>query len=279
MDYGGQIREYRVFVPGPQDARRLMPVVFVLHGGGSNAAEGEAEAGRFMEIGARNRFAVVYPSAVEGYWNDGRGFGEFRSHRENVDDVGFLAAIIEEIDRRQPVDSRRVYATGESNGAFLCHRLAIERGDVFAAIAPVAGALPDALVPKIGAGKPVSVLLINDRLDPLLSFEGGVGPGAADARGTRRAAFAGFETSARLWVTANGCPFEATTSRWRSTQDAAANRWITHHVWPRCSSGTAVEAYVVEAGWHGWPAGPLDRRGLDAYEVVWRFFKEHPKPR
>jgi polyhydroxybutyrate depolymerase len=54
-----------------------------------------------------------------------------------VDDVGFIRALLADLEARQPVDRRRVYATGLSNGAMMAWRLAVEASGTIAAIAPV----------------------------------------------------------------------------------------------------------------------------------------------
>ncbi|MGH7342156.1 MAG: thrombospondin type 3 repeat-containing protein, partial [Candidatus Rokuibacteriota bacterium] len=55
----------------------------------------------------------------------------------NVNDVGFIRAVVEEVSAMGNIDHRRVYATGLSNGGAMTHRLACQAADVFAAAAPV----------------------------------------------------------------------------------------------------------------------------------------------
>jgi polyhydroxybutyrate depolymerase len=122
-----------------------MPVVINFHGGGSNAAQQRRYSG--MDAAAdRHGFVVVYP--------DGTGLRPGQRHlltfnagrccppatRHQVDDVGFTHAIIKTLAGRIPVDPRRIYATGMSNGGMMAHRLAAE-SPYIAAVAPVAGQL------------------------------------------------------------------------------------------------------------------------------------------
>ena len=60
---------------------------------------------------------------------------------DNVDDVAFIRALLDDLMRAYQVDAKRVYATGMSNGAIMAYRLASELSDRIAAIAPVAGAV------------------------------------------------------------------------------------------------------------------------------------------
>ncbi len=57
------------------------------------------------------------------------------------DDVGFVAKLLDDLATVVNVDPNRVYATGMSNGAMMCYRLASELSDRIAAIAPVAGTM------------------------------------------------------------------------------------------------------------------------------------------
>ena len=90
---------------------------------------------------------MAYPDGAGRRWNDGRAVGAER------DDVGFVRALIDSLERELEIDPRRVYATGISNGGMFAHRLACELPGVLAAIAPVAGALPAALAERCGAAR------------------------------------------------------------------------------------------------------------------------------
>ena len=70
----------------------------LLHGGGVSSKMMEQLVGRrFAEIADRDGVVLVYPNAVDKHWNDGRGVKRYRSHRERIDDVGFLSALIDEL--------------------------------------------------------------------------------------------------------------------------------------------------------------------------------------
>ena len=58
--------------------------------------------------------------------------------KKDVDDVGFIEAVVAEIGTGLELDRQRIFATGMSNGGIMAYRLACE-SDLFAAIAPVAG--------------------------------------------------------------------------------------------------------------------------------------------
>ena len=61
--------------------------------------------------------------------------------KNGIDDVDFIRALIEGLQKRYAIDSKRMFATGLSNGAMMSYRLACELSDKIAAIAPVAGGM------------------------------------------------------------------------------------------------------------------------------------------
>src|SRR5262249_28509332 len=131
-------------------------------------------------------------------WNDGSPRGLL--DQPGADDVGFLNAVLDDVSRRFPVDPRRVYATGFSNGAGMVFRLAAASSERFAAIAPVAGLCPFA-PPRLAA--PMPTLYIIGTHDPLLPLEGGevASPwgGTVDRKPPVR-------ETLRRWAKALGCP-------------------------------------------------------------------------
>jgi polyhydroxybutyrate depolymerase len=161
LEVGGEARRYLIHVPAGWDRVRPLPVLFVFHGAGSDAESMVAATGfdalSDEEPGAH--MIVVYPRARAG------------ARRYEVDppsgrasaDVLFVDALLARLRSRFAIDPRRVWATGFSNGAALCYRLAAERPTVFSAIAPVAGYLP-ALVRGDGA-VPVPLLHVHGTAD------------------------------------------------------------------------------------------------------------------
>ncbi len=53
---------------------------------------------RFDEVADRHGFLVAYPDGLDHHWNDGRLPGD-------VDDVGFVAALVRELAARYPVEA------------------------------------------------------------------------------------------------------------------------------------------------------------------------------
>ena len=172
----GRDRSYLVHLPPQADAGATLPVVVNFHGGGGNA-RGQRDYSRMDQLADEAGFVVVYPEGtgrLDGFlltWNAGSCCGYAADH--DIDDVGFIRAVLADLSSVARVDERRVYATGLSNGAMMAYRLAAEAPDLVAAIAPVAGAAPIEPVPDMRA---VGVLHIHSQDDPRALYAGGLGP-------------------------------------------------------------------------------------------------------
>jgi len=170
LTFGGIARSYRLYRPADLPRRSPVPLVVVLHGGYGNGAG--AEAGLHWDRAAdAHGFVVLYPNGIFRAWNAGTCCG-FPMRRQ-IDDLGFLTALIEQTTRDENVDSKRVYATGISNGAMMTYRLACESRLTLAAIGPVAGTFS---VP-CRHPKPTAVLAMHGLTDTRVPFDGGSGTG------------------------------------------------------------------------------------------------------
>lgn len=134
----GGLREAIVHVPASYDGTK--PEMLVLNFHGLLEPDTLQEQASHMSDTADQRgFIVAYPQGlslgVGVSWNAGGCCGN------NADDVGFVRDLVKLLESKYCIDPKRVFATGLSNGAMLSYRLACEAADVFAAVAPVAGAV------------------------------------------------------------------------------------------------------------------------------------------
>lgn len=263
IEHDGRVREYRLFVPSDIDPAQPSPLVFVLHGGGGNGERMERRT-TFNEYAERDKWIVVYPSAVARNWNDLRGYDEFPSHHENVDDVGLVEALIAELGMEFVIDGQRVFVTGSSNGGMMAHTIAARLADKVAAIAPTIGLLPRPVADQLRPSQPVSVLMINHTGDPLVRWEGGEGG---------RSNFVSMAETIDYWTQINDCRSERMESAEAIVGEADDAR-VRHTMWSGCAAGINMELYAVEVDTHARPTAILDKRaGRRADEVIWDFFK------
>lgn len=271
-------RERRLLVHDYSGGRRA-PLVILLHGGGGNP-ENAVNMTQFDAVAQREGLIAVYPGGTGGLpggriltWNSAHCCAY--ALREKVDDVGFLSAIIDRLVKDGRADPARVYVTGMSNGGMMSHVAGRMLSDRVAAIAPVVGAVFGDEPPPKG---PVSAFILVGAVDHTVPAAGGPLGGAA-ARGTAPAEdrnVAPAIAAAEYWAKANGCRASATTQVKAATRTA----------WTGCKAGTDVVFDVVDNNGHAWPGGRPGREGANppnpdynASEVIWAFFKAHPKTR
>jgi polyhydroxybutyrate depolymerase len=279
LDHGGLRRTYLLHIPAKLPAGQPAPLLLVFHGG-AGEGKGTASLTRFRELADREGFLVAFPDGIERQWYDGRVGLPTKAHREKIDDVGFIDKLIDAVHQQHPVDPKRVYATGISNGGMFAHYLAALRSERIAAIAPVVGGIADPFHLQFKPSKPVSVLIIQGTEDPLTPYAGGgVSKGA-------RGKVISTDEAVRKWVEHNGCKGKSVQTALPDT-DRRDGCTVVRTTWTGGRDGTEVVLYKIAGGGHTWPSGPqyLPKalignvcRDFDATAVIWEFFKTHPKP-
>ncbi|HJU75392.1 MAG TPA: alpha/beta fold hydrolase [Gemmatimonadaceae bacterium] len=251
LRHGGRTRTYIVYVP--RELSAPPPVLLAFHGGGGNA-DGFQKYAELDAVADRERFLVVYPNGTGPLprrlltWNAGDGCCGYARQR-NVDDVGFAAALIGDLEKRTRIDRRRIYATGHSNGGIMSHRVAAERPDLVAAVVPVAGSLD---LMRFKPARPVAVLQIHSVDDPRALYGGGLGPPfpGTNNRILHQPVVAGLER----WVAANSCGAPDTTDVRRGAAGTRmANHTATRIVWRSCRGGVEVAHWRLTGSGHAWP--------------------------
>jgi polyhydroxybutyrate depolymerase len=277
LHVGALDRSFLVYAPA--GLGRGAPLVILLHGSGGAGASMRYSTGyEFEELAERERFVVAYPDGYRGNWNDCRKKASYPARAENIDDGGFLRALVERLVKDAGVDPSRVFVAGYSNGAQLAFRLALEAPERFAGIAGVAAGLPttDNTVCR-AANRPIPALLINGTADPLNPFDGGEVLGRGTVLSTKEtgAYFAGLN--------GQGAPTRATLPH----REAGDPTLVERTDW--ASPGHAeVVLDVVRGGGHLVPQTrtPMPARlgrmtgDLDGPAEIWSFFsRQPPRPR
>jgi polyhydroxybutyrate depolymerase len=131
---GGMDRSYLVYAPASYTGTTPVPMIFDFHGL-SGTSQQQMGLSRWSQLANTQGFIMVYPQGVGNSWNAGGCCGDSMSVM--IDDVAFVRAIITAMSADACIDSKRIYASGCSNGGAMSYRLACEAADVIAAVAPV----------------------------------------------------------------------------------------------------------------------------------------------
>lgn len=277
LAFGGTTRNYVAHLPTAAPPRA--PVVIVLHGTGGSGANAIAQ-GRWIAASQRHGFIVLAPDGSLEHpnrrpslrdnprtWNAGPATGSWAA-QANIDDIGFLRALIDAWVASGRAEPSRIHATGFSNGAGMTFRAGAELADRLAGIAPVANGL---LLPVARLARPVPLLLLWGEADPLNPIAGG-----PVRRGGNTFVRASAEESWRRWGVLNDCRGET------HVRPAPA---LTEYSWQRCAAGIEVRFVRIAGLGHQWPGGVSQApavsgpgsNALDATETIWRFFARHPR--
>ena len=268
IQFDGYDRTYLLHLPDSYSGTDTLPLVIAMHGGFGSAYNLQDQS-QLSEKANEENFIVIYPEGLENgvlnirTWNAGWCCGNASS--SNVDDVGFINALLDTLISQYPIDTNRVYATGMSNGGFMSYRLACELSDRIAAIAPVAASLS---MYDCNPERPVPIIEFHSYLDENVPYYGGIGS-------------SGF------------------SDHWNSPQDSVMNAWAnmdtclvfndtivnngqyTFIQWGNCSCLYEIHHYVTEDGGHSWPGGVQTATGdpvsiyINATDLMWSFFEQY----
>ena len=275
MEHGGEIRSCLVHVPVNAPVSPA-PLLIVLHGGGGTAkGVVKLTKHRFNELSDTAGFYVAYPSGLGKSWNDFREDSNTYAHTRKVDDVSFIAALIDRLAGEYSIDRKRIFATGISNGGLMAYRLACSLPAI-RGIAAVAATHPAGQDNKCAPSGPKSVLIINGTDDPVIPFNGG----DIKLLGMKRGRVVPTDDTVAYWTRFNKCRGAGEDMPLPDVDPEDRTR-VKRISCTACDGGSRVVLYRVEGGGHTWPGGwhyaPSAFIGktsfdINACDVIWDFF-------
>lgn len=256
MMWGGVEREYLEYVPSSYQAGTPAPVLFVFHGLGDDMSNMFNGTG-FKAIANAHGWIVITPQALPATiasmsigtaWNSGVSATLYSNTfiiNEDVDDAGFVMAILDDLIQNYNVDQSNVFCTGFSMGGFMSNRMAIEYGNRIKAIASVSGTIGNELISAQNTGH-VSAMHIHGTADQMVKY-----------------ANAEFTVYNNLSVSI-GLGAEATVDYWRNYNQCSATP--THTTYPdNVDDGMTFEKFLYENGENGTKTAFIKVTGGDHY--------------
>jgi polyhydroxybutyrate depolymerase len=199
--------------------------------------------------------------------------------RENVDDIGFFSNLIDHLAATYPIDSKRVFATGISNGGFMSFALGCFLDDKIRGIAPVTATLTEAIFPRCDSKTSTTLVLFNGTEDPLVPYNGG----PITVLRKKRGQITSTDATIKRWVERNDCSLPPTITVLPNKERDLTS--VERRDYTGCSDGAKVTLFKINGGGHTWPGGrqylPVILIGkvsydIDAAEEMWRIFRSLP---
>ena len=293
LTFDGLQRDYRLHVPPAAASGKPLPLVLNLHGATQNAQLEEITSD--MDPNAdMNGYLVAYPDGTriskvltpdpvaknaQYGWNAGMCCG--LPVTKHINDVGFLLKVISDIAAKTPVDLRRVYMTGISNGGMMAYAMAAEASGHFAAISSISGQVE---IPVIHPTRSVPTMEFHSVDDPIAKFDGTPNKNPQ----LRLSVMEGIDQ----WVKADGCNKKPVTGTEivGAAGTISAGETATPITYTHCRAGAEVALWRFTGSGHVWPGSTLNTgpqknwilagvgRGIvlvNADETMWQFFEKY----
>jgi len=249
LNYDGIDRTYLLHIPSSYDGVSAVPLVVVIHPYNGYAPGFEIETG-FSDKADANDFIAVYPEGLgePRSWNAGYCCGY--AVMNNIDDVGFISALIDTLTANYNIDSTRIFATGFSNGSMMAYRLAAELSHKIAAIACAAGQM---MLDECNPDRAAPIMHLHSLNDDICLYEGS----------SEGFIYPSVEEVIYTWVEINNC---------ETVPDTIINNAnLMVRKWAALSHNADIFLYTRPTGGHTWPTGTVS-----ATDSVWDFFVAHP---
>jgi polyhydroxybutyrate depolymerase len=239
------------------------PLIVMLHYRGGNAKDmaNLTQIGRVIrDFGAW----AVLPEALLGGWKKNP------AELPTIDDVGFIAAVIKDAIQNYPVDPKRVYIAGYSEGGFMTLRFACERSDLIAAGFVVAGAMLKSLADVCAPTSVLPMTFVNGTSDSSVNYNGSFGVLSAPE-------------TAMYWSSLNACVQAGPAFALPNLTDDGTT--VSKLTYTQCLGTKDVDFFTINKGGHTWPGVNPHRMHLgrtsydiDGTNTMWEFFQRYARP-
>ncbi|HAB89621.1 MAG TPA: hypothetical protein DCF84_03720 [Bacteroidetes bacterium] len=261
INYGGEIREYIIYVPSIYSSSNPTPLMFSFHGGGGDG-QGMIGFNDMRPLADTANFIAIYPSGADGAW--------MHKVPTPYNDIYFVEAIIDALISDFNVDSERIYACGYSEGGIFTYELACRLSSRIAAVASVSGSMitdtyrsdpdPDGYgFPVCSPSHPTAIMFIPGTVDMNPnSMYNGLSPYYMSA--SEISTYWSSQNNANMSPIVNPVP----------DVNASDGSTVERSVWEDGDNCVRVEELKVIGGDHEWP-GSFGNMDISATNEIWNF--------
>lgn len=261
LNHASGLRSYRVYVPTNYNAANPASLVLTLHGLGDNMTNFSGIG--FAQIAETNNIIVVCPQALSDplagtAWNSGAGPSYYQPN-SNVDDIGFISALIDKVSVDYVINPNKVFSCGFSMGGFMTEKLAIQLNNKIKAFASVAGTFGNGILPVApGApGRAVSIAHFHGTNDGTIAYTGNTYGNDVDVM-------------INYWKTNNQSNAVGVHTVLPNT--AADGYTIDHYKYTSPTNNSVIELFKVNGADHVW-LGPTNDIAYST--AIWNFFNQY----
>jgi poly(3-hydroxybutyrate) depolymerase len=194
MPIDGETRTAILHVPLNYNPQRAYPLMLMFHGE-DGSAQGIETTTDFDSVADANGFFVVYPetapNSTDAEWDTAL----------SSPDVGFIDALVTNIESTFTIDATSVYVSGFSHGAGMVHTLACLSSIQLAGLADVSEDLNDSTVSGCPTAQNIPVVIFHGTCDPISPYENG----ASGAPGGSGGAVWSAQSTTEFWLQNNSC--------------------------------------------------------------------------
>lgn len=262
-------RSFILYVPTVYNSSSPVPLLLNFHGLGSDA-NSQYMYTNFMPVADTANFIMACPQGLLRFGVN--GWNCFGDVDPNIDDIRFVAHLIDTLRGRYNINVNKIYSTGFSNGGFMSYDLACFLSTRFAAIASVSGTMMANHLSECNPRHPIPVMHIHGTTDDVVGYNGVTGSLYT----------AHVDSIVKFWRGYNWCQStpDYTTLPDINTADGCT---AAHYVYTGGRGNTSVELYKITGGGHAWPGSPYNtsqgntNRDFSATIAIWNFFRSHDK--
>jgi polyhydroxybutyrate depolymerase len=239
--------------PGP------WAVILAFHGGNFNT--GLDMEGRFRKAEGHG-ILLVFPNGANvlpkgsGWTGPGKD-----DSPDPMRDVKFVRALLDELQKRYPIDPKRIFAAGISGGGFMTDLLWCEMSDRIAGFMVVARAMPEDMSRMCNPARPRPMVLMLGTADEKVSDTEHQLPVPQTLQFIRE----------KL-----GCKDAHDVDTLPDKGDPLV---VNRTRWTKCSQGAAFEYFEIVGGGHQWPGSgrprPDKALDVDATEEMLGWLRTH----